>query len=67
MSRFDVFLIGNSQCLPLEIEAEDVHSLAHSLAYGRFLVGRLSAEAEDMAMRPVMIPISRINLLCEAE
>lgn len=67
MSRFDVFLIGNAQCLPLEIEADNVEYLAQSLGRQRFLLGRLSADAGDIAMRPVMIPISGINLLCEAE
>lgn len=66
MSRFDVFLVGNNQRLPLEIEAENVQSLARFLARQRFLVGRISAEADDLAMRPVMIPVCRINLLIEA-
>jgi hypothetical protein len=67
MSRFDVFLIGSNQCLPLEIEVENVQSLAHLLGQRRFLVARLSTEAEDMAAREVMIPVSRINFLCEVE
>ena len=32
MSRFDVFLVGNNQRLPLEIEAENVQSLDHMFA-----------------------------------
>lgn len=67
MSRFDVFLIGSSQSLPLEIDVENGQSLAHLLGHRRFLLARLSAEAEDMAMREVIIPISRINFLCEVE
>jgi hypothetical protein len=67
MARFDVFLVGTSQRLPLEIAAENVQSLAHFLARQRFLVARLSEEAGDMGTRSVMIPISRINFLCEVE
>jgi hypothetical protein len=67
MARFDVFLVGTSQRLPLEIAAENVQALAHVLARQRFLVGRLSEEAGEMGTRSVMIPISRINLLCEVE
>jgi hypothetical protein len=67
MARFDVFLVGTSQRLPLEIAAENVQSLAHFLTHQRFLVGRLSEEAEEMGTRSVMIPISRINFLCEVE
>lgn len=67
MSRFDVFLIGNAQSLPLEIDADNLECLARSLGRQRFLLGRFSTDAEGVAMRPVMIPISRINLLCEAE
>lgn len=67
MARFDVFIAGTSQRLPLEIAAENVHSLAHLLVRQRFLVGRLSEEAGEMGARSVMIPISRINFLCEVE
>jgi hypothetical protein len=67
MSRFDVFLIGSNQSLPLEVEAENVQALSDLLTRQRFLVGRFSAEAGDQALRLVSIPISRINLFCEAE
>lgn len=67
MSRFDIFMIGSSHCLPLEVEAEDVQSLSDLLTRQRFLVGRFSAEAGDRAMRPVSIPVGRINLFCEGE
>lgn len=58
MSRFHVFLIGSTQCLPLEIDADNVECLARSLGRQRFLLDRFSTDAEDVAMLPVMIPIS---------
>lgn len=67
MARFDVFLVGTNQRLPLEIAAENVQSLAHFLSRQRFLVGGLCEEVDEMGTRSVMIPISRINFLCEAE
>lgn len=67
MACFDVFLVGTSQRLPLEIAADNVESLAHCLTRQRFLIGRLSEEAEELGKRAVLIPISRINFLCEVE
>lgn len=67
MSRFDIFLIGCDQSIPLDIDTQNIESLTKLLTCQRFLVGRFSAEAGDMAMRSVSIPVSRIKLLCESD
>ena len=67
MGHFNVYLIGSSQSLPLELEADNVRSLTHMLSRQRFIIGRFTAEAEDMALTAVMIPVSRIQMLHEAE
>lgn len=65
MLRFNVLLIGDRQCLPIEIESESLCSLTDMLTHQRFLIGRFAAEAEDLAYVPAMIPVSRIHFLYE--
>ena len=65
MARFNALLVGSNQHFLLDIGAENLGSLMKILINQRFLVGRFAAEADDLAMTPVMIPISRIQLLYE--
>lgn len=67
MSCFNVFLIGSSQSLPLQIDAENLQSLTALLTHQRFLIGRFTDEAEGMSQQSVMIPVSRINMLYQVE
>lgn len=67
MYRFDLFLVGKSAALPLEAEVNDLPSLADIVIRQRCLIGRFSAEAGDRALQRVMIPLFRIDLLCESE
>ena len=70
MGRFTVFMSGCAEGLPMEIEASSVHDIEELIGGRRFIAGELiDLPDEDGCChdRAALIPVSRIQMILEAE
>lgn len=70
MGRFTVFVTGCTEGLPIEISASSVHEIENLVGSSRFIAGELIdvPNADGVCdNRAALIPVSRIQLIVEAE
>ncbi|HEX3422298.1 MAG TPA: hypothetical protein VHS33_02695 [Sphingomicrobium sp.] len=70
MGRFTVFLAGCAEGMPIEVTASSVHELERVVGGSRFLAGELIdvPDADGVcSSRSALIPVSRVQLIVEAD
>lgn len=70
MGRFTVFVAGCPEGLPIEIEASSVHEVERLVGSSRFVAGELIDVPDQDGVcsnRPALIPLSRIQMIVEAD
>ena len=70
VGRFTVFMAGCGKAIPVELDASSVHEVGQLVGSRRFVAGELIDMPDDdgvCANRRALIPVSRINLIVEAD
>lgn len=70
MGLFTVFVAGCTEGLPVELPASTVQEVEHIVGSARFLAGELVDVPDEHGVcsnRAALIPISRIQMIVEAE
>ena len=65
MGRFRFFLMGSSQSPTVEMSAVDLSQLGEIAKYSRFLEGQIVDCLDEEDACPVLIPVSRIQMITE--
>ncbi|EYD74368.1 hypothetical protein Rumeso_04053 [Rubellimicrobium mesophilum DSM 19309] len=67
MSSYLFTLTGCNERLLVDVDATSLASLSQELSCCRFLVGRMVAVDGEATSRGVLLPVSRIGMVAEAE
>jgi len=70
MGRFTVFVSGCPDGLPVELDASSVHEVERLVGSSRFIAGDLVDVSNAWGVcdnRAALIPISRIQMIVEAD
>jgi hypothetical protein len=65
MARFRFFLMGSSQAPIVEIPVADLGQLGEMVRFNRFLEGRIVDCLDEEDACPVLIPVSRVQMITE--
>jgi len=70
MGRFTILLSGCGEGVPVEMPASSVHEIEREIGAGRFITGELIDVPDEHGVctnRSALIPISRIQMIMEAD